>query len=947
MFYSGLRGAFALSATILFLSVFNVFGQGTAFSYQGQLSRNGVPATGLFDLAFSVYDNGTNGNLLGGPVTNAAVSVSNGLFHATVDFGPGVFIGQTRWLAVSARTNGAAGFTPLASLQAVVPVPYAIFAAGASNLTGTVPASQITGILTNSTTGNAATASVASNLVGVLPVRQLPASVMLTNTPVNASQFLVALDSSIGRRGTVDSWNDEPFGINTWFMYGAGITESLITNQVLARINGSTPGELDWRRYKQPVIQIDEGMFNGVDTNGLPTVDPVAWPHGFPWLCSLLHSNGFKVGVWIQGTYGMFCLTMGNPVTIANYLVTNHVDYVKLDAVDDYMATPLGTTGSELAAEFIETMRAAPYPVHISGAIEYYGNDWSPAISLYDSYRGTACYAFSDQLGFGLGGDLVPWGRRPVMQWAWVDIAMALRNRLSPTFVPDFDPAPLESWPDTKRQIALCTFFSSPFNISPLGPDFVHVDYGCYWSNLLTKTTAQIWRDNFSPSLAGTNNGVYIYTKGNYAGGLDVLLLNRNYREFAGTNQSPSRGPGLLMDVCTNNWFNNGTNYCLVFWSTNLALNFAALGLSPGVGYSCFHAETDGRCDATNGLNVYVPAASAELFHLVPQLPQSQCRDLSHEAPWWYTNYCAYSTYPYYGSFQGGPQTGLLGTSQIYSNGIEAPPSCSISWGLNGCTNFSATFGRATVGPAFYNTLTFFLDNVPVAQLSSFNLTNFSLYCPPTAKVLRIDSGNASNGYWFMMNPVLQNWNNTYNGTFSGSFTGDGSGLANLSTTNLVGTIAVQQLPAQVVTNYESGVTLSGNFLGAFSGNGAGLTNLPVSLVAYLTNSMNTAAAVITNVFTGFPVMSVDYEILFTSSDAATKFPAGYVVTSSAMLASAAYNYAQGTNVNVPFISFYRTNVTTAGGPFATGHWSFYSGGKFVSPSSTANFKEVLILHGN
>jgi hypothetical protein len=62
--------------------------------------------------------------------------------------------------------------------------------------------------------------------------------------------------------------------------------------------------------------------------------------------------------------------------------------------------------------------------------------------------------------------------------------------------------------------------------------------------------------------------------------------------------------------------------------------------------------------------------------------------------------------------------------------------------------------------------------------------------------------------------------------TLTGAFSGDGTGLSNLNAAALTGTVPQAQLPATVVTNNESGVTLNGTFSGAFSGDGSGLTNL-------------------------------------------------------------------------------------------------------------------------
>ena len=97
--------------------------QGTAFSYQGKLNDASGPASGLYDLRVGIYDAVSNGSPVAAPLTNTAVGVTNGIFVITLDFGPGVFSGANRWLELAVRTNGGAGFTPLAPRQQVLPVP--------------------------------------------------------------------------------------------------------------------------------------------------------------------------------------------------------------------------------------------------------------------------------------------------------------------------------------------------------------------------------------------------------------------------------------------------------------------------------------------------------------------------------------------------------------------------------------------------------------------------------------------------------------------------------------------------------------------------------------------------------------------------------------------------------------------------------------------------------
>ncbi len=99
--------------------------QGTAFTYQGRLDSGGVPASGNYDIAFSLFATNTSGVAIAGPVTNAAVSVTNGLFSTAVDFG-GVFTGGSNWLQIAVSTNAANAFNNLAPRQQLTPVPYAV-----------------------------------------------------------------------------------------------------------------------------------------------------------------------------------------------------------------------------------------------------------------------------------------------------------------------------------------------------------------------------------------------------------------------------------------------------------------------------------------------------------------------------------------------------------------------------------------------------------------------------------------------------------------------------------------------------------------------------------------------------------------------------------------------------------------------------------------------------
>ncbi len=134
-----------IALVLLALSTLNpqlstVHAQGTAFTYQGQLQNNSSPASGSYNLTFTLFTNSVGGTAVAGPVTNSAIVVTNGLFTVLIDFGAGVFTGATNWLQIGVESNGTASFTTLAPRQELTPVPYAIYAES-------VPAAGISGTL--------------------------------------------------------------------------------------------------------------------------------------------------------------------------------------------------------------------------------------------------------------------------------------------------------------------------------------------------------------------------------------------------------------------------------------------------------------------------------------------------------------------------------------------------------------------------------------------------------------------------------------------------------------------------------------------------------------------------------------------------------------------------------------------------------------------------------
>jgi hypothetical protein len=105
---------------------------GTAFSYQGRLTDGGAPADGSYDFQVALFDALTAGSQVGPSRVREDVTVVDGLFTLSLDFGASAFAGNARWLEVSVRPGASTGpFTPLPPRQPLTPAPNAIFASTA------------------------------------------------------------------------------------------------------------------------------------------------------------------------------------------------------------------------------------------------------------------------------------------------------------------------------------------------------------------------------------------------------------------------------------------------------------------------------------------------------------------------------------------------------------------------------------------------------------------------------------------------------------------------------------------------------------------------------------------------------------------------------------------------------------------------------------------------
>ena len=260
----------------LCVSAISAPAQGTAFTYQGRLNDAGQPANGSYDLAFTLFGNDSGGTAVVDTLTNSPTTVSNGLFTVVLDFGANVFNGQPRWLEIAVRTNGSAeAYTLLLPRQALTAAPYAITA---GNLSGTLPATQLTGNLPigalNGTYPNAVAFNNPTNIFGGSFSGDGSG---LTN--VNAAHFTGALpDSAL----TGAYSNPVAFGNSSNSFSGSFSGDgSSLTDLLAAQLTGALPANVLTGIYPNAVTFNNPtnafagsfaGTFSG-DGSGLTNVD--------------------------------------------------------------------------------------------------------------------------------------------------------------------------------------------------------------------------------------------------------------------------------------------------------------------------------------------------------------------------------------------------------------------------------------------------------------------------------------------------------------------------------------------------------------------------------------------------------------------------------------------------------------------------------------------------
>lgn len=146
---------------------------GTTFTYQGQLTDAGEPATGTVDLVFRLFDQSENGTPLGVLVADDFPLGDNGRFTIDLDFGD-EFTGGPRWLEIDVNA------VTLSPRQPIMAAPHAMVA---------------------TTTANVPTKAVVGNYSGITGVGTLDSLNVTGNVGIGTTNPLATLHVATGTSG--------------------------------------------------------------------------------------------------------------------------------------------------------------------------------------------------------------------------------------------------------------------------------------------------------------------------------------------------------------------------------------------------------------------------------------------------------------------------------------------------------------------------------------------------------------------------------------------------------------------------------------------------------------------------------------------------------------------------------------------------------------------------
>lgn len=183
-------------------------------------------------------------------------------------------------------------------------------------------------------------------------------------------------------------------GYNTWYQFGAGVTESAVLKQADFLVSsGLAAAGYD-------TVNLDDGwLASARASDGSLTWNTAKFPDGIPWLASQIHALGLKFGIY-EAIGTRTCQNLpgsGGTTAAANHYAQDAqtfanwgVDFVK---IDECGGLPSGTTLSSLTAAFQQygaDLRAANPNVVYSEELPIYVLGQSTFVQAVQSSAGFA-----------------------------------------------------------------------------------------------------------------------------------------------------------------------------------------------------------------------------------------------------------------------------------------------------------------------------------------------------------------------------------------------------------------------------------------------------------------------------------------------------------------------------------------------------------------------------
>ena len=724
-----MKKAYFSFVTFLFLgAAVMAHAQGTSLTYEGRLDVTGAPATGAYDLTFTLFDSSTNGNQQGNTVTNLATGVTNGLFTVIIDFG-NEFPGAARWLEIGVRTNGGGTFSTLAPRQQLTSTPYAVQAVNAAAASVAATASSV----------------AAGNITGTLSTAQLPASVITNGASgVTVSGTFSGNGAGITNVPGTLPWN-QVMGTNTT----ASANQAYLLNN-----NSPTTLALPTSANVGDVVAV-----SGVGSNGWQAVigyGPSPMPAftaqsslSLPWQCVASSADGTKL---VAGTYNqsLYSLNDSGIYTSTNSGVTwtTQTGGLATTGFSGWRSVASSSDGTKLVA--------VQYPGQIFTSANS-GVSWTvQANAPSTNWESVASSADGTKLAAAAYGGLIYTSANAGVTWT---------PQIGSGSLPW---SAVASSADGTKLVAAT--YNENLNTLHDSGIYNSTDSGVTWTrqtNGLPTTDSSTWTavtcSADGTKVAAASQSYLIYTSTN-SGANWTARTGSTYEYWSSLACSAS-----------------GSELVAVSYPVGVNQKFGQVSVSTNWGAAWV--------SQTNGINWQSVAASSDASKLVAVSFGGPIYTAGPSTPIYFNGTPgAYTEFQYLGN--GAWQALGNPAGQIVGN----IPAASLPAGLitNGATGVSLAGIFSGNG----------------GSLTNLNASNLASGTVPSA----VFSGTYGNAL---------NFTNAGN-----SFTGNGGGLTNLSASALTtGTLPTAQLPASVVTNGASGVTVSGTF----SGNGAGVTNVLLS----------------------------------------------------------------------------------------------------------------------